>query len=257
MEGGIPGTGILPGMQRIVNISAGRLERNEKDAMDSGLSGSKAHIKGAGEYNELSGYIWGQWQSREDSYIQAMKLVVFQTVTKVEPRDGFQTQCRGVSTSCTTFPVHWTGTYSTYGDKLAEWMSSNKSSAYLKGNVPSHDARTKKTGDTSAGTGGGGGCSCFVPGTLVYTKTGSVPIEKLSEGDYVLTNSGTKEYGIVSDERVRISTGSREARTTVYGFNDGEAFFTANHVFYTTTGLRAINPYEAMKENPWLNVGRL
>ncbi|KAI1026350.1 hypothetical protein LB503_012840 [Fusarium chuoi] len=39
---------------------------------------------------------------------------------------------------------------------------------------------------------------------------------------------------------------------------DNEApFFTAGHVFHTTTGLRALDAELAMKENPWAEVGRL
>jgi hypothetical protein len=39
--------------------------------------------------------------------------------------------------------------------------------------------------------------------------------------------------------------------------DDDAPFFTAGHVFHTTTGLRALNPTLAMRENPWADVGRL
>jgi hypothetical protein len=39
--------------------------------------------------------------------------------------------------------------------------------------------------------------------------------------------------------------------------DDEAPFFTAGHVFHTTTGLRAVDAELAMKENPWAEVGRL
>ena len=39
---------------------------------------------------------------------------------------------------------------------------------------------------------------------------------------------------------------------------DGETpFATPAHVFHTTTGLRAVEPRAAMRENPWAKVGHL
>ena len=39
--------------------------------------------------------------------------------------------------------------------------------------------------------------------------------------------------------------------------DEEEPFFTSGHVFFTTTGLRALDPVLAMKENPWSDIGRL
>lgn len=50
---------------------------------------------------------------------------------------------------------------------------------------------------------------------------------------------------------------SGQFRTKVYGINQTKPFFTAGHVFHTTTGLRAIDPKIALIENDWLEVGTL
>ncbi|KAJ0150887.1 Guanine nucleotide exchange factor SRM1 [Fusarium oxysporum f. sp. albedinis] len=95
--------------------------------------------------------------------------------------------------------------------------------------------------------------TCFVAGTRIITKSGNKPIEDLEENDWVLTNGANDEWGLVSDERVVIPVDS----PIIYGFNDEAPFFTAGHVFHTTTGLRALDAELAMKENPWAEVGRL
>jgi len=65
--------------------------------------------------------------------------------------------------------------------------------------------------------------------------------------------------GITSDEIVSINVAESERSplTELYGFNDESPFFTAGHVFYTATGLRAIDPSIAEVENDWLQVGHL
>ncbi|KAL9566594.1 hypothetical protein ACKAV7_009509 [Fusarium commune] len=98
-----------------------------------------------------------------------------------------------------------------------------------------------------------GSGTCFIAGTKIITKSGNKPIESLEENDWVLTNGANDEWGLVSDERVVIPVDS----PIIYGFNDEAPFFTAGHVFHTTTGLRALDAELAMKENPWAEVGRL
>nr|RBQ92859.1 hypothetical protein FVER53263_01741 [Fusarium verticillioides] len=98
-----------------------------------------------------------------------------------------------------------------------------------------------------------GSGTCFVAGTKIITKAGNKPIEGLEENDWVLTNGAKDEWGLVSDERVVIPVDS----PIIYGFNNESPFFTAGHVFHTTTGLRALDAELAMKENPWAEVGRL
>ena len=71
----------------------------------------------------------------------------------------------------------------------------------------------------------------------------------------MLTRADTREYGIRSDERVFLEMPGGEV--TLHGFNGEECFFTASHVFHTTSGLRALNPEAARAENPWIEVSRL
>ena len=100
-----------------------------------------------------------------------------------------------------------------------------------------------------------GSAGCFRAGTLVLTKKGPRAIELLQENDRVLTRADPQEYGIRSDEEVFLKVPGNEV--TLHGFNGDECFFTASHVFHTTSGLRALNPEAARAENPWIQVGRL
>lgn len=98
--------------------------------------------------------------------------------------------------------------------------------------------------------------SCFVAGTKVLTRQGSLPIETLREHDRVLTRADTNEWGIVSSEIVR--TPVRGGEITLCAINDGPAFFTPNHPFVDKFGrVRAVDPTAAHQENPWLEVGAL
>lgn len=94
---------------------------------------------------------------------------------------------------------------------------------------------------------------CFIAGTKVETSNGSKAIEDLTEDDQVLTRAdGAKQWGTRSDEVVE-----NPSPDTLYGFNGEAPFFTAGHPFYTTTGLRSIDPHTARQENPWLDVDQL
>lgn len=95
---------------------------------------------------------------------------------------------------------------------------------------------------------------CFRAGTMVWARDDQKPIESFVENDQVLTRADTSEYGICSDEKVIVPT---SGNIVLFGINELEPFVTANHVFYTTTGLRAIDPIAAQHENPWLQVGTL
>lgn len=94
---------------------------------------------------------------------------------------------------------------------------------------------------------------CFAPGTGILTASGTMAIESIKEDIEVVTSLEPLQYGRTSDELVRFPG----AGTTLYGFNNEEPFFTANHAFFTTTGPRAIDPVAARTLNPWLDVGRL
>ena len=103
----------------------------------------------------------------------------------------------------------------------------------------------------------GGGC--FRPGTTVLVaKNTSAEIQDLREGQKVITRAGGHlQYGTCSDEIVAVPTHCEGRHALLFGFNEVAPFFSANHVFYTTTGLRAIDPAGAKVDNPWLEVGPL
>ena len=54
-----------------------------------------------------------------------------------------------------------------------------------------------------------------------------------------------------------LSKPAQQAHLLIYSIDDEAPFFTAGHVFFTATGLRALDPSLAMKENPWSDIGRL
>jgi hypothetical protein len=100
---------------------------------------------------------------------------------------------------------------------------------------------------SNADTGG------FVAGTVVETEMGKEAIENVTENTRVLTRVGeSQQWGVRSDEVVMVP-----ASDNFYSINWGDPFFTAGQPFYTTTGIRAIDPIFARQQNPWLNVGTL
>lgn len=100
---------------------------------------------------------------------------------------------------------------------------------------------------------------CFRPGTQVLILGGSANIEDLNDGDQALTRGGRDpEWGWCSDKKVfQSTTTSDDRQIRLFGFNDEQPFFSANQVFHTSTGLRALDPIAAMKDNPSLEVGIL
>ncbi|KAM0190705.1 hypothetical protein ACHAPA_010593 [Fusarium lateritium] len=100
---------------------------------------------------------------------------------------------------------------------------------------------------SNANTGG------FVAGTVVETRIGKEAIENVTENTSVLTRAGElQQWGVRSDEVVMAP-----ASDNLYSINSGAPFFTAGQPFFTTTGIRAIDPVSARQQNPWLDVGTL
>ncbi|KEF54964.1 uncharacterized protein A1O9_08616 [Exophiala aquamarina CBS 119918] len=145
------------------------------------------------------------------------------------------------------FHVHRT---TIYGYKLVDWANINQDMSNLVNQGVSLDNQSHsfvwKKHEPS------GHRSCFLPGTKVLTSTGSLNIEELYEGSRVLTRVSPPQWGVVSSEVVRLPPPN-----VVYGINGQDGFFTAGHVFFTSTGLRAIDPHIARAENPWLDVATL
>lgn len=117
---------------------------------------------------------------------------------------------------------------------------------------------------------------CLVAGTLIETVNGTKAIEDLRDGEVLVTTATMKDI----KRPIEFGTVSNEARTVkvenprLYGFSkrrshksceirslptaDNEKpFFTASHVFHTTSGLRAIDAYAARKLNPASTIGEL
>ncbi|KAJ4371940.1 hypothetical protein N0V85_009084 [Neurospora sp. IMI 360204] len=140
------------------------------------------------------------------------------------------------------------GTLTFYGIDLVLMIHENQISSIFKGDV---------TKNYSSNTDSGSGC--FRPGTQVLTDGGPINIEELREGTRVLTSGGeVPAYGICSNEQVVQSVLiGPTLRRQLWGINEDQPFFTSQHVFHTTTGLRAVDPVKAKLENPWLEVGAL
>ncbi|KAK4496728.1 hypothetical protein PRZ48_012711 [Zasmidium cellare] len=189
----------------------------------------------------MADVLWKSWDGRVGNYQNA--------INKAEdsPHSSVSNASAGPSE-----PIEVVVT--TYGDPAVAWMVRCMSSGYsslFSAGPPAN----RQTFD--AGSGGGGG-SCFRPGTQVLISNGSVNIEGITEGNQVVTRAGASpQYGVSSDELPKHCTLVNGARTKLWGFNDEAPFFTANHVFHTATGMRAVDPAGAKLENPWLDVGFL
>ncbi|KAJ8129658.1 hypothetical protein O1611_g3973 [Lasiodiplodia mahajangana] len=138
-------------------------------------------------------------------------------------------------------------THTYYGRELINWMNKQASGDY--GDVFKHGALYSTSQYSSPSTIG----SCFVSGTRVHTRQGTIPIEKLVHGDEVLTRL-PGSYGIVSTEKVEVPT---RGKVWLYGFNDEAPFFTGGHIFVTKAGPKAMVPESARMENPDIQVHQI
>ncbi len=102
--------------------------------------------------------------------------------------------------------------------------------------------------------------SCFSPDTMIFTDHGPVEISMIGTGTRVLTKPPL-QYGITSQEIVirETVTGKRniERALLLYGFNGERPFVTAGHIFFTSTGPKALDPRTAQAENPGIHVTKL
>ena len=154
-----------------------------------------------------------------------------------------------------------TVTTTIYAENLAAWCASRGGESYMSsvnvGQLKNTQSQVNPVtvfvpGVGDAEEGPPPGLTCFIAGTEIRTDGGSVPIELLREGDRVCTRMEPTQWGVRSCEVVK-----SPAPELIHGFNGGPAFFTAGHVFHTTTGLRALRPEIALAENPWLECGQL
>lgn len=103
---------------------------------------------------------------------------------------------------------------------------------------------------------------CFRPGTKVLIDDSEVNIEHVREETRIITraphsHSQHTQYGTCSDETVMQSLFTDRGRAHLWAFNEKQPFFSANHAFFITIGLRAVDPAAALRENLWLDVGQL
>ncbi|KAF2093974.1 hypothetical protein NA57DRAFT_80979 [Rhizodiscina lignyota] len=193
-------------------------------------------------YQTLGQKIMGGWEGKNQSFVNvASTSVQANWPSSVPPFD----EADNPGTSVIKTMYH-------YGDDAMAFVNANRSYSFLA-NEQSGDRTNVVT--QNVGIFG----SCFKPGTKVLTIGGEVNIEDLYENLEILTRGGdVPQIGICSDEKVMVSTASSTGSPThLFGFNDESPFFTAGHVFHTTTGLRAISPHIARMENPWVQVGEL
>ncbi|KAK2605937.1 hypothetical protein QQS21_003663 [Conoideocrella luteorostrata] len=91
-------------------------------------------------------------------------------------------------------------------------------------------------------------------GNVITLADGSYrKVETLKVNDMLLTSA----KGDTDPVKVSRDTHPMELTAGLISFNGEEPFATPAQVFHTTTGLRAVNPQAAMKQNPWAKIGRL
>ncbi|UNI18784.1 hypothetical protein JDV02_005034 [Purpureocillium takamizusanense] len=94
----------------------------------------------------------------------------------------------------------------------------------------------------------------IVAGNWITLADGSYrKVETLKVNDVLLTSA----TGDTDPVKVSREMHPMELTAGLIGFNGEEPFATPAQVFHTTTGLRAVNPQAAMKQNPWAKIGRL
>ncbi|KAG9254830.1 uncharacterized protein F5Z01DRAFT_673975 [Emericellopsis atlantica] len=142
-------------------------------------------------------------------------------------------------------------TFAIYGDKLWQWIKSQEANG--NGDV-FHVTQPENFNYLSP-------FGCFAPGTMITTEVGEVAIEDLEPSTLVMARA-PGHYGRSSSERVENPTviaqpGRQHLVVPLYGFNGEEPFVTDGHIFFTTTGPRAINPATATAENSSAKIGHL
>lgn len=96
-------------------------------------------------------------------------------------------------------------------------------------------------GSSGGGYSGGGGASCFTPNTLITMADGTEKtISSIEVGDKVKSEIG---------ESTVLNIQIHEGEYSVYSFNNGKPFVTAEHPFKTIDGWKAIDPISTFEKH--------
>jgi hypothetical protein len=136
-----------------------------------------------------------------------------------------------------------------HGDRLWEWMVSRQENGYTDLFHITHGANSELEDPLA---------SCFSPETTIATETGPMPICSVVPGTRILTEAPST-YGVASNEAVVRETRTAAQHNTekvllLYAFNGEKPFVTAGHIFFTTSGAKALDPKIAHEENPGISV---
>ncbi|KAH6880531.1 hypothetical protein B0T10DRAFT_609611 [Thelonectria olida] len=243
--------GQVDNLVRIRAMTAiGLLSQERIDPLNDSLQ--KLQEQDNGTWQSIASQNKALWDNTENTWANAVSSIATQSTQNTEEtsNDGEQFG-EGMLLGLTFGAVYhqnWRETTVT-GQQVADWINQGhrQFSSLFNADAPS------VTDIRDYSTNGGPPKSCFVAGTQVATENGSVAIEHITEGTHILTRAGPNTYGVASDEDVVVPLQT----TLLCGINGDKPFFTAGHVFHTTSGLKAVNPNAAKLDNPWLEVGRL
>ncbi len=145
----------------------------------------------------------------------------------------------GPAAHCTT------ETTTVYGGPVNDWLGRYRGlGGFLNGPSGSN------TESHTNGSGGGGFCGCFVPGTPILLADGSSrAVEEIGPGTAVISRDGSVHCRSDQDVHWQI-----DAHELLFGINDYPPFFNASHPFMTTAGWKSMAPKVSRQINSDLDI---